>query len=71
MTRMFTSRRDRLLCRRKVDPAISVQTRTNERGIGHYLERHRDNLPPEVRIALERRRATATENVENGHAAAA
>jgi hypothetical protein len=59
MTRMFTSRRDRLLCRRKVDPAISVQTRTNERGIGHYLERHRhrDNLPPEVRIALERRRA--------------
>jgi hypothetical protein len=57
MTRMFTSRRDRLLCRRKVDPAISVQTRTNERGIGHYLERHRDGLPPEVRIALERRRA--------------
>jgi hypothetical protein len=57
MTRMFTSRRDRLLCRRKVDPATSVQTRTNERGIGHYLERHRDDLPPEVRIALERRRA--------------
>jgi hypothetical protein len=41
----------------KVDPAISVQTRTNERGIGHYLERHRDDLPSEVRIALERRRA--------------
>jgi len=57
MTRMFKSRQNRLLCRQKVDPAISVQTRTNERGIGHYLERHRDDLPPEVRIALERRRA--------------
>jgi hypothetical protein len=56
MTRMFTSRRNRLLCRQKVDPAISVQTRTNERGISHYLERHRHDLPPEVRIALERRR---------------
>lgn len=57
MTRKFTSRRDRLLCRQKIDPAISVQTRTNERGIGHYLERHRDDLALEVRIALERRRA--------------
>jgi hypothetical protein len=56
MTRMFTSRRNRLLCRQKVDPAISIQTRTNERGIGHYLERHRHDLPAEVRIALERRR---------------
>ena len=56
MTRMFTSRRNRLLRRQKVDPAISVQTRTNERGIGHYLERHQHDLPPEVRIALERRR---------------
>jgi hypothetical protein len=53
MTKMFTSRRDRLLCRRKVDPAISVQTRTNERGIGHYLEHHRDDLPPVRRRAAQ------------------